>query len=100
MGYTLFRVAEFGRPPSTPAIGEVFPDFASALTARDGDVLAQLSACPAPPREIKHLIVGPGVDGPRTVHPIVSFVGADVADNCPEIELAETAAWLRSIRRS
>jgi len=99
MDYTLFRLEEFGSAPSTPAIGEGFPDFAAALTARDEDVLAQLSVRPAPRREINHLIVGPGVDGPLTAHPIVSFVGADVADNCPELELADTAAWLLGVHR-
>jgi hypothetical protein len=97
MGYTLFRLAEFGGAPSTPAIGDGYPDFAAAMSARDDDVLAQLSVRSAPPREINHVIVGPGVDGPRTAHPIVSFVGADIADNCPELELAETAEWLRAV---
>lgn len=100
MVYSLFRLAEYGDEPSAPSIGEGFPNFGAALTARDDDVLAQLSARPAPAREVNHLIVGPGAHGPRTAHPIVSFVGADVTDNCPELELAETAAWLRSVRRS
>ena len=99
MGYTVFRLAEFGGAPSIPAIGEGLPDFTAALNARDDDVLAQLSIRPAPPREINHVIVGPGANGPRTVHPIVSFVGADVTDNCPDLELAETAEWLRAIRQ-
>ena len=99
MGYTVFRLAEFGGAPATPAIGQGFPDFKAALNARDDDVLAQLSARPAPPREINHVIIGPGAKGPRTVHPLVSFVGADVADNSPDLELADTAEWLRAIRQ-
>ena len=97
MDYALFRLAEFGSAPSAPAIGDGFADFAAAMSARDDDVLAQLSVRPAPPREISHLIVGPGVDGALTAHPIVSFVGADIADNCPELEVAETAEWLRAV---
>jgi hypothetical protein len=98
MSYLLYRQAEFGAPPSTRPLGE-FHDFDAALAARDRDVIAQLAERPAPPREISHVIVGPGLRGPSTEHPVVTFAGAEFADTDPEGEVVAIAAWLDEIRR-
>jgi len=97
MAYQLYRIEQLGAPPSEPPLGQ-FRDFDGALAARDEDLLAQLDRCPAPPREITHLIVGPGVTGPRTEHPIVTFAGTEMDDPDPTVELEETRAWLNRIR--
>jgi hypothetical protein len=97
--YLLYRQAEFGAPPATPPLGD-YRDFDAALTARDRDLIAQLSEQPAPPREISHLIVGPGLRGPNTEHPVVTFAGADVTDPDPGAEVTAVTDWLSAIRGS
>ena len=97
MAYLLYRIEQLGASPSDPPLGQ-FRDFDAALAARDEDLLTQLDHCPAPPREVTHLIVGPGVTGARTEHPIVTFAGAEVDHPGPTVELVETRAWLNRIR--
>ena len=97
MTYLLYRIEQPGSPSDGIPLGD-YPDFDAALAARDGDVVSQLADCPIPPRQISHLIVGPGLRGPRTEHPIVTFAGADVDDPDPAAEAAATRAWLDSIR--
>ena len=97
MTYQLYRIEHLGAAPTGPALG-AFPDFDAALTARDADVIAQLRGAPVPPREISHLVVGPGALGPRTPHPLVTFAGAEVTDPDPAGEIAATAAWLDAVR--
>jgi hypothetical protein len=98
MTYDLYRLHEFGAAATDPALGH-YPDFDAALDARDRDVIAQLRTAPMPPREMNHLIVGPGVRGPRTQHPLVTFAGTTVTDPDPAAEIAATATWLDAIRR-
>ena len=98
MTYDLYRLHEFGAQATDPALGH-YPDFDAALGARDRDVIAQLRATPVPPREINHLIVGPGARGSRTEHPLTTFAGADVSHLDPAAEVAATKAWLEAIRR-
>ena len=76
-----------------------YDDFDAALRARDDDVIAQLDACPSPPREITHLIIGPGLAGPRTPHVLVTFAGVDSQHPDPEREVAGIARWLREIHQ-
>jgi hypothetical protein len=97
VNYLLYRVEQLGSPPAGMPLGD-YPSFDTALAARDEDVIAQLAERPTPPREISHLIVGPGLRGPRTEHPIVTFAGADVDDPDPSAEASATEAWLESIR--
>lgn len=98
MPYLLHRIDRLGAAPTGTGLGE-FPDFDAALAARDADVLTQLQARPAPRREITHLIVGPGLAGPATQHPVITFAGVDVDDPNPDAELAETRRWLTALRR-
>jgi hypothetical protein len=97
MTYQLYRIEHLGAAPIGPALG-AYPDFDTALSARDADVITQLLDAPVPPREISHLVVGPGARGPRTSHPLVTFAGADVTDPDPAGEIAATAAWLDAVR--
>lgn len=97
MSYQLYRTDHVGAAPDGPALGD-YPDFDAALAARDRDVLTQLRAQPVPPREISHVIVGPGPRGPHTGHPVVTFAGADVTDPHPAAEITAVAAWLSALR--
>jgi len=97
MTYQLFRVDGIESAMSRSPLGDS-ADFDVALSARDRDVIAQLTGHPAPPREISHLIVGPGCRRPRTEHPVVTLAGADVDDPDPAAEIAATETWLRAVR--
>lgn len=97
MIYELHRIDN----PETAYLGTRlgdYPDFDTALATRDHDVIAQLTDRPAPPREISHVIVGPGQRGPRTRHPVVTFAGADSDDPDPAAEIATTERWLNDLR--
>lgn len=96
MSYLLHRLEQFGDPATTPSLG-CFPDFEAALAARDRDVIAQLAAHPWPAREISHLIVGPGLRGPETAHPLVTYAGVDITDPDPAGEVATVEAWLDAL---
>lgn len=98
MPYVLHRIDRLGARPAGARLGE-FDDFDVALTARDDDVLAQLHARPAPRREISHLIVGPGVAGPATEHPMITFAGVDDNEPDPAAELAQIRRWLTALHR-
>ena len=97
MTYELYRLEHFGDPTRGAAIA-TDDDFDTLLAVRDRDVIEQLAATPTPPREFNHLIVGPGLRGARTEHPLASFAGADVDEPDPASEAATTAAWLDRIR--
>ena len=97
MTYQLYRTDE---PDATSARARLgaFADFDTALAARDRDVIAQLRAAPSPPREISHLIVGPGPHGPHTEHPLVTYAGIDVTDPDPTAQIDDVDAWLHALR--
>jgi hypothetical protein len=97
MTYHLYRAEHIDADPQAPSLGE-YDDFDAALAARDRDVIAQLERAPVPPREITHLIIGPGFRGRRTRHPLVTFAGTTVTDPDPAAEVAATAAWLDVVR--
>lgn len=97
MTYQLYRLDDTEPTLSRSPLGD-YRDFDTALAARDRDVIVQLTDRPAPPREIRHLIVGPGCRGPRTEHPVVTFAGADIDDPDPAAEIAATETWLHAIR--
>ncbi len=56
-------------------------DLETAVRARVEDVLQQLAANDGWLINAQHLIIGPGHDGPATVHNYVSEIGADPADD-------------------
>jgi hypothetical protein len=97
MTYQLYRIEHLGAAPTAPPLG-AYPDFDTALRARDADVITQLRDAPVPPREIGHLVVGPGARGPRTSHPLIAFAGAEVDDPDPAAEIAATETWLQRLR--
>jgi hypothetical protein len=69
-----------GRPVSWRHLGH-HEDLESAVRARIEDVLEQLALNDGWLINAQHLIVGPGVDGPATLHSYVSEVGADPGDD-------------------
>ena len=97
MTYQLYRLDEIDAPPNSAALGD-YADFDTALIARDRDVIAQLSRSPMPPREIGHVIVGPGPLGEQTPHPVITFAGAEITDPDPAAEVVTTQEWLDELR--
>lgn len=97
MTYQLYRSDDIATAHLGARLGD-YPDFDTALDSRDRDVIAQLCDRPAPPREISHLIVGPGRQGPLTKHPVVTFAGTDADDPDPAAEITATERWLRVVR--
>jgi hypothetical protein len=76
-------------------VGE-YADYPTALRARIDDVLDQLRNHNAWWTRAEHVIVGPGVDGPDTHHPLCTELGVDPADGrVPnEEDLRDAYAWL------
>ncbi len=97
MTYQLYRAQSIDADPEMPSLGE-YDDFDAALSARDRDVIAQLECAPVPPREITHLIIGPGLRGPRTRHPLITFAGTTVTDPDPAAQIEEIRDWLDRLR--
>jgi hypothetical protein len=58
-----------------------YRDLETAVRARVEDVLQQLAANDGWLINAQHLIIGPGHDGPATVHSYISEVGADPGDD-------------------
>lgn len=80
---------------ATRVVGD-FPDYRAALRARVDDVMAQLEVLGWTWTRAEHVIIGPGVDGPRTVHPACTEVGVDGADSriVTSAEVDGVRAWL------
>lgn len=95
MSYQLFRANTAHDTPSAGNLLGTYPDYTSALAARDDDVLRQLEQACGRRVELTHLIVGAGSRGPRTPHAISCAVGQPT--NGPvdlRAELDETGRWL------
>jgi hypothetical protein len=75
-----------------------FGVFDDAVSARDDDAVLLLSAASPGNLMMCHTIVGPGLAGPDTAHPMVTCVPGDarVEPAGPE-QLAELRDWLRTI---
>ena len=98
MPYQLFRAADAREAPAASNLLGTFPDFSSALDARDQDVLHQLEQAGGRRVELTHLIVGAGARGPRTPHAIACAVGQPTSGPVDmRAELTETAQWLARI---
>lgn len=69
-----------GRPVSWRHLGH-HPDLESAVRTRIEDVLEQLALNDGWLINAQHLVIGPGVDGPATLHSYVTEVGADPGDD-------------------
>ena len=76
--------------------------YEGALRARDEDVLDQLAARDGWYTLIEHVIVGPGLQGPRTVPQHATALGVDTAaDRLPNAEdLDDAAHWLATIHQT
>lgn len=103
MSYCLYRLDAPGDAFQDGAFLGVFATFDEALTARDDDTAALsavtgvgcgtrqdggLLAC--------HQIVGPGVAGPHTAHPVITSVEAGDGTAADQAELL---GWLRAIHQ-
>jgi hypothetical protein len=98
MAYTLYRVAD---PTDDPTLGirlGRFTTFEAALEARDDDT-ARLFAATGPGQVLitHHQIVGPGVLGGATAHPVST--GLPRSASPTDSEVAETRRWLTEIHR-
>jgi hypothetical protein len=73
-----------------------------ALGDRDEDVIEQLAARGGWYTLIEHVIVGPGLEGPRTVHRHATALGVDpAAGRVPSPDdLDDSRQWLAAIRES
>src|SRR4051794_7301207 len=73
-----------------------YPALDKALRARVDDVLAQLAANDGWLVTVEHLVIGPGADGPATVHGHITELGADPAeDRVPDpYDEAGARRWL------
>jgi hypothetical protein len=76
----LTTVRGAGRPVDWRHLGH-HADLETAVRARIDDVLEQLARNDGWLINSQHVIVGPGVDGPATVHSYASEVGADPSDD-------------------
>jgi hypothetical protein len=76
--------------------------YGEALRARDEDVLGQLAARGGWYTLIEHVIVGPGLAGPRTAHRHATALGVDpAAGRVPSPDdLDDARHWLAAIRDS
>ncbi len=100
MTYRLYRLASPGEDCAGAELLGVFDDFDAALEARDDDAVALLASVHAAPMLACHRIVGPGVDGPQTGHPVISSLGGEPTDPADvDAVVADTRAWLRHLRR-
>ncbi|MCW2586570.1 MAG: hypothetical protein JWN55_2086 [Frankiales bacterium] len=75
----LITVRRSGQPVSWRHLGH-YPDLETAVRARVEDVLAQLAVNDGWLVNAQHLVIGPGDDGPATLHCYVSEVGVDPSD--------------------
>ena len=99
MAYDLYRAAHPRELPAAANLLGNYPDFPTALAARDRDVLRQLEQTGGRRVELTHLIVGAGARGPATAHALACSVGQPT--NGPvdiSTELEETAQWLERLR--
>ena len=78
-----------------------YRSYEEALRARDEDVLDQLGAGGGWYTLVEHVIVGPGLRGPRTVHPHATALGVDPAAGripTPD-DLDDARRWLETIHQ-
>jgi hypothetical protein len=103
MPYLLYVADDCGPvddPESTAELLGEFADYEQAMDACDTDVLAELEANAGWRMHSVHLIVGPGLEGERTEHPVIASVGVDPDRSEPptDDDLTETRAWLTWVR--
>jgi hypothetical protein len=99
--YELFAVPSSGEEAALCRIGR-YRTYDEALHARDEDVIDQLAARGGWYTLIEHVIVGPGLQGPRTAHRHATALGVDpAAGRVPNPDdLDDARQWLATIRDS
>jgi hypothetical protein len=82
-------------------LGE-FGSYTEAMDAADADLLRRLEVAAGWYFTALHVIVGPGIDGPLTAHPVTTGFGVDPnrADPPAEEDFDEAAEWLAFTRAS
>ena len=97
MDYRLYRADERGGPHAL--LGH-HPGYEIALAARDEDALGQLADAGGQRVVARHLIIGPGLLGPLTDHPVTTAFGSDDPVHVDvDATLAEARTWLAGIRK-
>jgi hypothetical protein len=96
MTYRLYRLAQPCDDIAEATLLGSFAGFDDALAARDEDTV-ELFAVTGPGAVLSahHQILGPGVLGPATVHPVNTQI--ERATPASREQIAETRAWLRAI---
>lgn len=97
MSYELFAVQDLASWRPGRRLG-VFDTFDAALASRDREVAAQAEGA-GESVVVRHVVVGPGRQGPRTVHQLTTSLGADritAEEGTPSAVRA--AGWLSQIR--
>lgn len=99
--YELFAVPAGAEEAALPRIGR-YPSYDEALRARDKDVLDELAARGGWYAVIEHMIVGPGLAGPRTAHRHATALGVDpAAGRVPSPDdIDDARRWLTAVRES
>lgn len=99
--YELLELRTSEQDASLRPVGR-YRTYEDALQARDEDVLRELAARGGWYTLIEHVIVGPGLQGPRTVHRHATALGVDPATGrVPDPEdLDDARRWLSAIRNS
>lgn len=97
MTYDLITLAADG---SRQLVGR-FEDYDDAVAARGRHVLARLAAEGGWWTRAEHVIVGPGLAGPRTEHGCCTELGVDPnrADAPSPADLAGAREWLEALHR-
>ena len=97
MSYELFVVQDLASWRPGRRLG-MFDTFDAALADRDREVAAAVETA-GEPIVVRHVVVGPGRQGPRTVHQLTTSLGADritTEQGTPSAELV--TGWLTQIR--
>jgi hypothetical protein len=98
VSYRLFAVVRDAEEAGLRLLG-AHRSFEVALQERDADVIRQLEDAGGWYLLVEHLIVGPGLRGPWTVHPLITALGVDPArEDAPDAaDLADACHWLAAI---
>ncbi|MCW2599479.1 MAG: hypothetical protein JWM02_1308 [Frankiales bacterium] len=93
--YEVIALSDRFAPGAWRSVGH-YPDLDQAVRARIEDVLQQLQGNDGWLVTAEHLVIGPGQDGPATVHCCMTEIGADPASNrIPDpFNLDATRSWL------
>jgi hypothetical protein len=98
-GYQLYRLAQPTDDVTDGVLLGTFDGFDEALAARDADTVELFSATgPGQVLHAHHQILGPGILGPITAHPVITEI--ERSASCDPRDVAEARAWLATIHRS